>query len=100
MAQWGNSDVNSNSVLWAPTSVKLAPNTANRNALYENTTPSAFVPGQTVGMFAMDTTEAGVTNGSIISYTITFAGSGYGANAAVTVSGNATSNAKANIPTV
>lgn len=96
MAQWGKNDVNSNSVLWAPTSVKLAPNTANRNNLYENTTPSAFTAGQTVGMYGVDTTEMNVTNGSIISYTITNNGSGYRANAAVTVSGNATSNATAN----
>jgi hypothetical protein len=47
-------------------------------------------------MFAVDTTEASVTNGSIISYTITNNGSGYRANAVVTVSGNATSNATAN----
>jgi hypothetical protein len=96
MAQWGNSDVNSSSVLWAPTSVNKAPNTANRNNLYENTTPSAFVTGQTVGQFAVDTTEIAVSNGSIISYTITNNGSGYRANAVVTVSGNATSNATAN----
>jgi hypothetical protein len=64
--------------------------------LYENTTPSAFTTGQTVGMFAVDTTEGNVTNGSIISYTITNNGSGYRADAAVTVSGNATSNATAN----
>jgi hypothetical protein len=96
MAQWGNSDVNSNSVLWAPTSVRLAPNTTNRNNLYENTTPSAFTSGVTEGVFAVDTTEMNVTNGSIISYTITNNGSGYRANAVVTVSGNATSNATAN----
>lgn len=96
MAQWGNSDASSSSVLWAPTSVNKAPNSANRDALYENTTPNAFVTGETVGVFAVDTTEAGVTNGSIISYTITNNGSGYRANAVVTVSGNATSNATAN----
>lgn len=96
MAQWGNSDVNSNSVLWAPTSVKLAPNSANRDNLYNNTTPSAFIAGQTVGQFAVDATETGVTNGSIVAYTVTNPGSGYKANAVVTVSGNATSNATAN----
>lgn len=96
MSQWGNKDASSNSVLWAPTSVNKAPNTANRNNLFGNTTPSAFVSGKTVGQFGVDVTETGVTNGSIISYTITNNGSGYRANAAVTVSGNATSNATAN----
>lgn len=57
MAQWGNQDANSNSVLWAPTSVKLAPNTANRNNLYGNTTADAFITGKTVGVFGVDSTE-------------------------------------------
>ena len=96
MSQWGNNDASTNAVLWAPTSVKLAPNTANRDNLYENTTPNAFTAGQTVGQFAVDTTEVGVTNGSIVSFTIINNGSGYRANAVVTVSGNATSNATAN----
>lgn len=96
MSQWKNTDAAGNSVLWAPTSVKLAPNTTNRDNLYENTTPDAFTSGQTVGQFGVDVTEVGVTNGSIISYTITNNGSGYRANAVVTVSGNATSNATAN----
>lgn len=96
MSQWKNTDAAGNSVLWAPTSVKLAPNSANRDNLYENTTPSAFITGQTVGQFGVDVTEVGVTNGSIVAYTITNNGSGYKANAVVTVSGNATSNATAN----
>jgi len=57
MAQWGNQDASSNAVLWAPTSVKLAPNTDNRDALFGNTTADAFVTNETVGMFAVDTNE-------------------------------------------
>ena len=38
-----------------------------------------------VGMFGVDVTEMSVSNGAVIQTTITFAGSGYGANAAVTV---------------
>lgn len=96
MSQWKNTDAAGNSVLWATTSVNLAPNTANRNNLYNNTTPNAFISGQTVGQFGVDTTEIAVVNGSIVAYTITSPGSGYTANAVVTVSGNATSNATAN----
>jgi len=96
MPQWGKNDVNTNSVFWSPDLLKVRANTANRNALYENTTPSAFIPGETTGVFAVDATEQNVTNGSIISYTITNNGSGYTANAAVTVSGNGTANATAN----
>ena len=96
MAQWGKNDASSNAVLWAPSSVKLTPNTDNRDALYGNTTVDSFVTGQKVGMFGVDATEAGVTSGGVISYTVTFAGSGYGANAAVTLSGGGGSGATAN----
>ena len=96
MSQWKNTDSAGNSVIWAPTSVRLAPNTTNRNNLYENTTPNAFTTNQTVGQFAVDTTEMNNSNGSIVSFQITNPGSGYFVNAAVTVSGNATSNAEAN----
>lgn len=58
MAQWGMSDASSNAVLWAPTSVRLSPNTTNRDNLYGNTTSDAFTSGQTVGLFAIDNSEA------------------------------------------
>lgn len=96
MSQWKNDDSAGNSVIWAPTSVRLAPNTTNRDNLYENTTPDAFTTNQTVGQFAVDATEMNNSNGSIVSFQITNPGSGYFANAVVTVSGNATSNAEAN----
>jgi len=100
MAQWSNQDASSNSVLWAPTSVKLTPNTDNRDNLFGNTTPDAFITGQTVGQFGADVTEVGVSNGSVIAVTITSPGSGYTANATVTVSNESgsgfTANAQAN----
>lgn len=96
MSQWEMDDSAANSVNWAVAQFKKTPNTANRDAFYGNTTVDSFVTGATVGLFAVDATEIGVTNGSIVSYTITNNGSGYNANAAVTVSGNATSNATAN----
>ena len=37
----------------------------------------------------------GVSNGSVVAFTLTFPGSGYSANASVTVTGNATANASA-----
>lgn len=95
MAQWGNTDDAANSVLWATSQVNLPANTDNQTALFGNVTASAFITGATVGQFGVDTTEMGVSNGSIVSYTITNAGSGYASNADVTVSGNATSNATA-----
>jgi len=103
MSQWGSSDASSNAVIWAPTSVRLAPNTANRDSLYTNTTPDAFTTGQTVGMFAVDSTEEAVGSGNVAQIIITNAGTGYTANAAVTISGgggsSATANATANTST-
>ncbi len=63
MGQWKNTDNPANSVLWAAQKVKLTPNTANRDALYGNTTADATIPGQTVGMFAVDTNEVTATQG-------------------------------------
>lgn len=97
MAQWGNTDDAANSVLWATTQVNLPANTTNQTALFGNTTPSAFLNNgvamtKTVGQFGLDTTEIGVSNASVVAYETTFAGSGYSANAVVTVTGNATAN--------
>lgn len=101
MAQWSNQDASSNSVLWAPTGFNLPANTTNRDAMFGNTTVGAFVAGQEVGMFGVDVTEMGVSNGAVIQTIITSAGSGYSANAAVTVTDPATgsgftANAQAN----
>jgi hypothetical protein len=100
MALWGKTDNAGSSVGWAAAQVNKTANSANRTDLFGNTTQGAFENNgvamkKAVGQFGVDATEMGVSNGSIVSYTITFAGSGYTANAAVTVSGNATSNATA-----
>jgi hypothetical protein len=76
--------------------VQATQNTSNRTAYYNNNTPSAFVSGQTTGVFAIDSTEEQVTTGKIVDFTITYAGSGYSANAAVTISGGGGSGATAN----
>ena len=97
MAQWGNTDDAANSVLWATAAVNLPANTDNQAALFGNTTPSAFLNNgvavqRTVGQFGLDVTEIAVSNASVVAYETTFAGSGYSANAVVTVGGNATAN--------
>lgn len=97
MPLWGLTDVASNSVIWAPSQVGKAPTRANANALYGNTTPNAYFQGATVGMYAVDGTESGVTATNIAEIVITSAGSGYGANATVSFSpAAATTNAEAN----
>ena len=65
MAQWGKNDAASNSVLWAPTSVKLAPNTANRDALFGNTTADAVITGVTVGQYGIDDNEVAAGGGKV-----------------------------------
>jgi len=97
MAQWGNTDDAANSVLWATAHVNLPANTDNQTALFGNTTASAFLNNgvamqKTVGQFGLDATEIAVSNASVVAYETTFAGSGYSANATVTVGGNATAN--------
>lgn len=87
MAQWGNTDDAANSVLWATTAVNKTPNTVNQTALFGNTTVGAFVAGEAVGQFGLDVNEISVAigNTAVAQYVITNAGSGYAANAAVTV---------------
>lgn len=96
MANWGNTDDAANSVTWAAAKVNLTANSDNQTNLFGNVTASAFISGATVGQFGVDTTEMGVSNGSIVEFTVISAGSGYRANAAVTVDGNGTANATAN----
>jgi hypothetical protein len=86
MAQWGNTDDAANSVLWATALVNKTPNTTNQSALFGNTTVGAFIANEAVGQFGLDATEIRVSgNAAVQQYVITFAGSGYAANAAVTV---------------
>ena len=91
MAQWGNTDDAANSVLWATTQVNLTPNTTNQTALFGNTTVEGFnnngvAMKKAVGQFALDATEIRVSgNASVQQYVIVNPGSGYAANAAVTV---------------
>ena len=95
MSQWGNTDVASNSVLWAPAQVNKAPTRANANTLFGNTTADAYITGTTKGMFGVDTTEMNIGSGNVAQLTITSPGSGYTANAIVTITGGGGSSATA-----
>lgn len=57
MPLWGTSDAASNSTLFALDQLNTTPNTANRTALFGNTTADAFVTGLTVGQFGSDANE-------------------------------------------
>lgn len=92
MAQWGNTDDAANSVLWATTYVNLPANTTNQTSLFGNTTVNAFnnngvAMNKAVGQFGVDVTEMNLaqSNAAVAQYVIVNPGSGYAANAAVTV---------------
>lgn len=65
MSQWKMDDSAGNSVNWAPAQLKVTPNTANRDALYGNTTADAFITGATVGQFAVDDNEMAAGSGAV-----------------------------------
>jgi hypothetical protein len=84
--QWGNTDDAANSVIWATARVNRTPNTVNQTALFGNTTIGGFIANCAIGQFGLDATEIRVSgNAAVQQYIITNPGSGYGANAAVTV---------------
>lgn len=53
--------------------------------MFNNTTPSAFLTGQAVGVFGIDATEAGISSGNLVFGRVTYGGTGYSANATVTI---------------
>jgi len=83
--QWGNTDNASNSVLWGVVNAKLHVNTYNQSALFENTTPSAFISNLEIGQFGVEASQMGVSNGPIYEAVVTFVGSGYQASPAQSV---------------
>lgn len=101
MAQWGTSDAATNSVSWAAASLNKgsgnAAQAANNTALFGNTTADAFVTGQTVGQFGVDSTEVGVQAGGVVAIEIISGGSGYDstANDALVIAGGGGSSATA-----
>lgn len=65
MSQWGSSDAASNSVIWAPTSVRQAPTRANANLMFGNTTANAYGTGETIGLYGVAAAEVTAGNGKI-----------------------------------
>lgn len=65
MSLWGSNDASSNSVIYTGALVNKTPNTANRDAMYGNTTSGAFTTGQTVGVFGVAADEVAASDGAI-----------------------------------
>ena len=57
MAQWGNTDDAANSVLWAASQLNKTANSANRTALFGNSTANAYFAGTTIGQYGVDAAE-------------------------------------------
>ena len=87
MPLWGKSDASTNAAIFAPSQVNKTPNTNNAAALYNNTTPNAYFSGATVGLYGVSAAEVSATGTSVAEVTITFAGSGYTANASANATG-------------
>lgn len=63
MPLWGSNDAASNSTIFAAAQVNKTPNTANRTALFGNTTANAYIAGATVGQFGVDSNEIAADGG-------------------------------------
>lgn len=82
---FSNTDNAANSPFYVAAQFNVTANYSNRDNLYGNTTLHAFQTGLIAGVFGVDTTEMGIDSGGLVQGIITFAGSGYVANAAVTL---------------
>ena len=101
MAQWGSTDDAANSVNWGAVLVRggsgKANIAANNTSLYNNTTVGAFISGRADGQFLVDANEMAQNSGGVFTILVSKSGSGYTANAAVTVTAiNGGSSAAAN----
>lgn len=109
MPLWGKTDDAANSVGYAVNQFGRTANSANKTAFFGNTTMSAFTTGIAAGQFAANPAEAQADGGPIVDIVVTNPGSGYTANATVTVTAvnggssgaaNGTSNATGRIATL
>jgi hypothetical protein len=73
MSSWGNNDNAANAPYWAVSSAIMntavevhgaAPSAANVAKLYANTTADAYITGETIGLFGLDSQEVGALEGT------------------------------------
>ena len=62
MALWSNTDANTSVPKFAPSLVSLENTQDNSDLLFGNTTADAFVTGETIGVFGVDTNEQQATS--------------------------------------
>lgn len=97
MALWGKTDNAANSVGYAVNQFGLTANSDNKTAFYGNTSAWADGSKQVAGQFGISAAETQVGSGNVAIGIITNGGSGYTANASVTLTAtNGGSGAVAN----
>ena len=57
MSSWTKADSAAGAPLWAATMLNVAPSSANRTSLYQNTTANTFISGATNGLFNYSASE-------------------------------------------
>lgn len=101
MSLWGSTDQANNSPIFAPALFKQTPNTANRDALFGNTTANNVGTGETVAVLGVSAGELSYTGtvGELYSVSVSATGAGYTNVIAVTVndSGNTSANGTATV---
>jgi len=107
MAQWGLTDNANNTPIWSAVQLGKDNTRAAANVAFGNTTANAYFNNARVGVYGVAAAEATNASGNIAFITVTNAGSGYTANAVVTITGdgadgaaNAQSNATGRIAAV
>lgn len=85
MALWGKTDNAANSVLYAVNQFKKTANSVNQTAFFGNTSAWAAGNKQVAGQFGVSANEAQTTSGGVAIAKISNGGSGYTANATVTI---------------
>jgi len=92
MPLWGGTDNAANSVTWAAAQLNVAANTANKTALFGNTTMGAFVSNKTVSQEGLKTNEMAGANGSHAGWNLKTTGTGSLTGIAITAGGTTYSN--------
>lgn len=86
MSSWGNKDAAANAPYWAvnaslakaaPASIHAAPTAANVAFLYANTTPSAYITNETIGLYMVDSGEEHAGGDKVVDVSIINGGTGY-----------------------
>lgn len=93
MAQWGKSRQANNSPIWGPALLNQAPNTANRDALFQDSNAGGYHTGETIGVVGIKASELAAN--VVIGVDVVASGNGYTAQPNVAFSSGGGSGAAA-----